>query len=212
MPVLQRVSSVSRSLVLCSLAAGSLLPALPALAQDSAFLACGRFEDRGQRIACLEDALEAALGAQAAAADSAPAAAASQAPVTSQAATGTAPAAPAPAAQPPAAQPPAAATVSSEERSLLDRIRNFGRSDAGISISTNESGQEQLNDTIAALEKRNNLWIITLSSGQVWRQTYARNLLLRKGDAISIYQEGIGNAYRLATPRLSGFIRVERVQ
>lgn len=209
MPVLQRVSSVSRSLVLCSLAAGSLSPALPALAQaqDSAFLACGRFEDRGQRIACLEDALEAALGAQAAVADSAPAAAASQAPVTSQAATGAAPAAPAP-----AAQPPAAATVSSEERSLLDRIRNFGRSDAGISISTNESGQEQLNDTIAALEKRNNLWIITLSSGQVWRQTYARNLLLREGDAISIYQEGIGNAYRLATPRLSGFIRVERVQ
>ena len=207
MPVLQRVSSVSRSLVLCSLAAGSLLPALPALAQDSAFLACGRFEDRGQRIACLEDALEAALATQAAAADSAPAAAASQAPVTSQAATSAAPAA-----QAPAAQPPAAATVSSEERSLLDRIRNFGRSDAGISISTNESGQEQLNDTIAALEKRNNLWIITLSSGQVWRQTYARNLLLRKGDAISIYQEGIGNAYRLATPRLSGFIRVERVQ
>jgi hypothetical protein len=53
---------------------------------------------------------------------------------------------------------------------------------------------------------------VTLASGQVWKQEFPRTLNLREGDQISIYQAGIGNGYRLATARLSGFIRVERAQ
>ncbi|MGA0806523.1 MAG: hypothetical protein ACO3PV_08420, partial [Pseudohongiellaceae bacterium] len=199
MPASLSANSILRSaLVACVLVAGNGL-VTPALAQDSAFLACARFEDRGQRIACLEDALEAAVAAPGSASSN----------VTTAASAAPAPAsavAPAPAAVTPTpattanAAPPApadtGAAVSSEERSLLDRIRNFGRSAAGVGISTDASGQEQLHDTITTLEKRNNLWVVTLLSGQVWRQTYARNLLLREGDEIVIDQEGVGNAYR----------------
>jgi hypothetical protein len=92
---------------------------------------------------------------------------------------------------------------------LLDRLRNFGRDDSAT-VSTDAAGQDQLHDTIAKLEKRRDMWIVTLSGGQVWMQDYPRALRLREGDAITIYQAGIGNGYRLATERLSGFIRVKR--
>lgn len=180
-------------------------------AQDSAFLACAQYNDRGDRIACLEDALEAALAAQERAQNTPRPAAPAAAPETPPAAPAQNPVAVAP----PATEPPeasAAAPAEREERtSLMDRIRAFGQSDAA-SISTDPSGNERLHDTITALEKRNELWTVTLSSGQVWRQAYPRTLNLRVGDEISIYQEGLGDGYRLATPRLSGFIRVERAK
>lgn len=179
-------NAVLKYCLLGSLALGNAGLATQALAQDSAFLACARFEDRGQRIACLEDALEAATAAPVAAV-----------------------VAPEPAAAPPAQT---SASSSGNEPSLLDRIRRFGQNEPAVSLSTDNDGQDRLHDSITALEKRNNLWIVTLSSGQVWRQTYPRNLLLREGDEISIDQEGIGSSYRLSTPRLSGFIRVERVK
>lgn len=177
--------------------------ALPAEAQqDSAFLSCARFADRGQRIACLEDALEAAVGPEAIGSS---AAAMPESPSTG-------PAESPAAGMPTQASVPAEVTGGAQETSLLERIRNFGQERSQVDLSVDESGQERLHDSIASLEKRNNLWIVTLSSGQVWRQTYPRNLMLREGDAIEIYREGIGNAFRLATPRLSGFIRVERVR
>jgi hypothetical protein len=188
----------------------------PAFAQDSAFLACARFEDRGQRIACLEDALEAAVGAQAGATSAAPAAPAAAAvpPAATAAAPVAVPAVPAVPAAPAAASVtvPAAASSNNEQRSLLDRIRNFGQNEPEATVSIGDNGEDRLHDSISTLDKRNNLWIFTLSSGQVWRQTYPRTLLLREGDEISIDQEGIGGSFRLSTPRLSGFIRVERVK
>jgi hypothetical protein len=162
------------------------VPHATAQAEDGAFLACARHTDRGERIACLEDALDDALAAQEAAGRQDDAA---------------------------SSEAPAIATEEPVERSsLLNRIRSFGQRDEAASISTDASGNERLNDTISALEKRNDLWLVTLSTGQVWRQAYPRSLNLRVGDAISIYQDGIGNGYRLATPRLSGFIRVERIR
>lgn len=177
---------------------------------DSAFLACANHSDRGQRIACLEDALQAAMAARESptAAEVAPASAASAAVA----------AAPSPAQSPepapastPSSQTSAAtvATPTTDDPSLLDRVRAFGR---GVTMSTDDSGSERLHDSITSLEKRNDLWIVTLSSGQVWRQEVPRNLALRVGDAVEIYQEGFGNGYRLANPRLSGFIRVERIR
>ena len=195
------------------------LQAQPATS-DSAFLACARHSDRGQRIACLEDALQAATAAQevrsvpaAAAAPStpspqttsdapaAPVSATAAAPAATSAATSTATTATTTAAAP-AAEP-------GDDPSLLERVRSFGRN---VSLSQDDSGSERLHDSITALEKRDDLWIVTLSSGQVWRQEVPRTLNLRVGDAIEIYQAGFGNGYRLATPRLSGFIRVERIR
>ncbi|MFZ9583983.1 MAG: hypothetical protein ACO280_03385 [Pseudohongiellaceae bacterium] len=79
-------------------------------------------------------------------------------------------------------------------------------------MSDDADGGERLHDTIAGLEKRSNLWIVTLGSGQVWRQEVARTFNLRVGDEVEIYRDGVGNGLRLSTPRLSGFIRVERVR
>lgn len=195
--------------------AGGTQPFNVALAQDGAFLACGELSDRGQRIACLEDALEAAQdGGIATPAQPAvparpdPAVVVSPAPAPAPAVP---PQAPASATAPIAAEAPAIVTAPENDPSLLERLRNFGQRDTAT-VSTDEEGQDQLHDTITKLEKRNNLWVVTLSSGQVWMQQLPRTLNLREGDEISIYQAGIGNGYRLATPRLSGFIRVERVK
>lgn len=184
-------------------------------AQDSEFLACGQLSDRGQRIACLEDALEAAqhLPVPAQPASAPPGDAVSVAPPA-------VPRAPSLPAAPPAAPPtapvaqgsvtaPAAAPAG--EPSLLERLGSFGRG-ATATVTTDKEGQDQLHDTINKLEKRNNLWMVTLSSGQVWMQQLPRALNLREGDGISIYRAGFGNGYRMATPRLSGFIRVERIK
>src|SRR5690606_26733789 len=95
-------------------------------AQDSAFLACGQLSDRGQRIACLEDALEAASPQDATT---------SASPAMPQA-TVVAPAAPAmtpPAARAPSSEEPEPATgpvmtgSGPSDPSLLERLRNFGR-------------------------------------------------------------------------------------
>lgn len=199
--------SLQWALLLCSLAC---VPAQQAFAQDSAFLACERFTDRGQRIACLEDALEAATAEDSAAEAVRPAPAerpaAASAPAPAAPAPAPAPAAPAPAPAPAAAAPATAADA--EDSSLLERLRGFGRA----TLSSDAEGQDQLHDTITALEQRRGLWVVTLSSGQVWRQSYPRTLHLREGDQVTIYQAGIGNGYRLSTERLSGFIRVERVR
>jgi hypothetical protein len=217
------MNSLHAAVVRCAITFAAALPVVvpaivassAALAQDSTFMACARHTDRGQRIACLEDALDAALAAQ------------ESSPATSQARSA-APVVPAAPEVPPVrTQNPAPAALTAntvpetasvtppepEERgSLLERIRSFGQSDDSASISTDDSGKERLHDTISALEKRNQMWIVTLSTGQVWRQAYPRALNLRVGDDISIYQEGVGNGYRMATPRLSGFIRVERAR
>lgn len=224
-------SPLSALFVYAGLALASLL-ANPAVAQNAgvnpgnengAFLACAQYSDRTQRVACLETALAAAMAAQAApgasAQSSATPATNTPAPVASMApAVPTAPAAPqAAAAAPPtpvaAAAPASAAvtTTTSEEPSLLERLGKFGREEK-VRVSTDLEGQDQLHDTITQLEKHNNLWTVTLSSGQVWKQEVARNLNLREGDEITIYQDGFGSGYRLATKRLSGFIRVERLK
>ncbi len=198
-----------RSLIFGSCALVLALAPLPAaLAQDSAFLACEQFSDRAQRIACLEDALEAATTAE----QEQPVAAEPAAPAASPSPTTT------PTPPPPTIttrEDPVPAAVAEEEEedgpSLLERLRNFGKETITFE-DDEEEGREQLNDTITALEKHGTYWIVTLSSGQVWEQDYPRALNLRVGDAITIYQAGIGDGYRLSTERLSGFIRVKRVR
>ncbi len=155
------------------------------------FLACAAQEDRGARIACLEDALEMATTVDL------PQSASGAGPATVSASV--------------VAETPRSdgAAPTQSEASLLDRVRDFGRR---ARVSDDADGRERLHDTIAGLEKRSNLWVVTLTSGQVWRQDVARTFNLRVGDEVEIYREGVGNGLRLSTPRLSGFIRVERVR
>lgn len=175
----------------------------PASAQDSEFLACARFEDRAQRIACLEDALEASSSNTAtdssAAADTAATSQPQTAPVAPPEPTEAGPAAP-------VETPPAENVVRTDNDDA--RIENFGQA----RVEDGAQGKEELFDTVTTLERHRNLLRVTLSSGQVWAQTYPRFYNLREGDDIRIYQEGIGDAFRLATERLNGFIRVERVE
>jgi len=154
------------------------------------FLACAEQADRGARIACLEDALELAVSADSARAGP------EAGPAT---------------VSPVVAGPPnsVGADPAQNDASLLDRVRGFGNP---ARVSDDADGGERLHDTIAGLEKRSNLWIVTLGSGQVWRQEVARTFNLRVGDEVEIYRDGVGNGLRLSTPRLSGFIRVERVR
>jgi len=184
-------------------------------AQDSAFLACGQLSDRGQRIACLEDALETALaadrvvsGGSESIANSASVEMPLKAPVAEVAEVAEVADVPE---SPAAVQRDEKVQDAENDRSLVDRIRSFGSRDQ-TSISSDASGQDQLHDTITELEQRNNLWTVTLASGQVWRQEVSRFYNLREGDEITIYRAGIGNGYRMATGRLSGFIRVERIK
>lgn len=183
----KRVPSCLFTLATLALAAS---PCRTALAQESAFVACDRYTDREQRIACLEAALEAAT------AEPAPPPAAAD---------------PAPVADTPAAQTGQGAAAEGRDPPLSERAADFGRQETPR-VSTDAQGRDQLEDAIAKLEKRNGLWIVTLSGGQVWRQEFPRPLNLREGDEIIIYQAGFGNGYRLSAKRINGFIRVERVR
>lgn len=205
---------------------GTLFATAPLQAQDSAFLACAQHSDRGQRIACLEDALEAAQTTD----TPQPATSQNTRSVPSPPSTENQPA-PGTIATPPAVDhvttrspepepataaesvtaPATAVSEANEQTTNTERLRNFGREDS-VRVSSDENGQDTLHDTITALEQRRGLWIVTLSSGQIWMQEVARRLNLRKGDNITIYRAGFGNGYRLSADRLNSFIRVRRVE
>lgn len=196
----------------------------------SMFLRCADFSDRVSRSACLEDALEAALALQST--DESPN---STAPLTQTSPDASSPRLPDPAhilAPEPEAtnENPGGGssnTISTQtqsieietqaresqqnENSMMSKLRNFGHN-TQASISTDINGQDELHDTITELALRQNLLIITLSSGQIWKQEIPRRFNLREGDAITIYQGGISNGYRLSTDRLSGFIQIKRLK
>ena len=190
------MSSIAPGLVTVSLV--WLTAIVPAYAQqDSEFIDCARFSDRAERIACLEDALEAAT-------DEAPMAAEPAAPEQER---GRAPVVDAiPAIPPrPVAETPAAPV--NQPVTADSRIEDFGQPAARL--SQNERG-DVLHDTISALEGQNGMWRVTLSSGQIWEQQYPKTYNLRVGDEVTIERGGFGNGFRMSADRLSGFIRVSR--
>lgn len=91
-----------------------------------------------------------------------------------------------------------------------EQLADFGRQ---TRIVVNENGEDELNDVVVDLDMvRPDQWLVTLASGQVWRQTHPRRLNLRKGDAVKIYPSGWGENFRLEAERLSGFIQILRVE
>lgn len=53
---------------------------------------------------------------------------------------------------------------------------------------------------------------ITLTNGEVWRQTRSDRYRLAVGHEVRIYASRFGQDYRLTAPALRGFVQVERVR
>ena len=53
---------------------------------------------------------------------------------------------------------------------------------------------------------------VTLTNGQVWRQTNSDRYNLLVGHEVHIYPSGFGKYFRLSSPELGKFIQVERVR
>ena len=75
-----------------------------------------------------------------------------------------------------------------------------------------DNGKEELFDRIKELRKIPNGWIVTLESGQVWRQMYSKKYNLEVGQQVKISPTMWGDAYRMSVSKLGSFIQVERIQ
>ena len=92
-----------------------------------------------------------------------------------------------------------------------DDAATFGKTPAQVVKGVD--GQQELHATVAALHAapQGGAWIITLSNGQVWRQTVPEPFNLKQGYAVRIYPSRWGTSYRLSTEQIHGFIQVERI-
>lgn len=107
---------------------------------------------------------------------------------------------------------PAVATAPSTGDSAVDTF-GLASSQGEARVALNEDGDTELVDTVAALEElTRNTWQITLSSGQVWRQTVTKAIMLREGATVTIKPTRWGNDYRLSAEGVNGFIQVKRVK
>lgn len=95
----------------------------------------------------------------------------------------------------PAAPPAAEASSKSAAAALADGDRNSGA----------------LTGKIASLERYGpQMWLIALESGQQWRQTIGKPYRLHVGDEVRVYPTRWGDAYRLSSERIGGYIQVVR--
>lgn len=98
----------------------------------------------------------------------------------------------------------------SEQGGEVEELADFGLQSR---VLLNEEGESELFDVVVELDMvRPDQWLLTMASGQVWRQTHPRRLNLKKGDNVRIYPSGWGRNFRLETERLSGFIQVLRLE
>ena len=100
-------------------------------------------------------------------------------------------------------------TASTPVRTESD-IDNFGRTEPRV--VNRDDGKEELFDRIASLQQIPDGWIVTLESGQVWRQVNSKRYNLRKGQEVKITPSIFGSSYHLSVEELGGFIQVTRIQ
>jgi len=91
-----------------------------------------------------------------------------------------------------------------------ERADRIGKSN--MRVVTDEDGDDILYDRITTLQRGPDGWIITLSSGQVWKQLYGRHYGLKEGQEVKISQGVFGSRYHLTVADLKSFIYVERVR
>jgi hypothetical protein len=80
--------------------------------------------------------------------------------------------------------------------------------------SSKDSGPDLvLVDTVATLERvESTKWIITLKSGQVWKQTTGKAFALRQNDIVTFTPTRWGSDYRLRVDGRPGYIQVTRLR
>jgi hypothetical protein len=95
------------------------------------------------------------------------------------------------------------------------QVETFGRTETPAArVVEGTDGKTELVDTVAALKQLTpTQWLITLKSGQQWRQVTGKTYRLKVGDEVKIYpaNSAFGESYRLSNARVSGQIAVERV-
>ena len=91
-------------------------------------------------------------------------------------------------------------------------VEGFGRIEPDARILEGSGGKTELVDTVAELEQLGpSMLMITLSSGQKWKQMISKRYNLNVGDEIRIYPTRWGSSYRLTSERAGSYIQVERV-
>ena len=71
----------------------------------------------------------------------------------------------------------------------------------------------EMTDTVVEVRQREpGMLMVTLSSGQVWRQVNGRAYALKPGMQIRLYRGLFGGSWRITNDDLKGFIQVERVK
>ena len=94
--------------------------------------------------------------------------------------------------------------------SVAERADRIGSSD--LRVATDEDGNDILYDRIQSLSRGPDGWIITLTSGQIWKQLYGRRYGLKEGQEVKITQGIMGSRYHLTVAELKSFIYVERLR
>ena len=90
-----------------------------------------------------------------------------------------------------------------------DRINRFGKPEQRI--VTNKDGEDVFYDRIESLQKGPDGWLITLASGQVWKELYNRPYNLKEGMQVTISPGALGS-YHLSAGNLNRFIYVKRIR
>ena len=90
-----------------------------------------------------------------------------------------------------------------------ERINRFGKPEQRI--VTNQDGEDVLYDRIQSLQKGPDGWLITLASGQVWKELYNRAYDLEKGMQVTISPGALGS-YHLSVSNKKSFIYVKRIK
>lgn len=128
-------------------------------------------------------------------------AAPSAAPPVSNTAAAAAPPLTAPATPAPATAPPVVTDQTP--------VATFGQPAARV--ESDPEGTEVLVDSVAEARRvEPTKWLLTLKSGQVWRQSVGKSYLIRPGDTVRISPTSWGSDYRLSVEGRRGYIQVTR--
>jgi len=123
------------------------------------------------------------------------------------------PAAPARAVTESVPAPESTQAAESDEPVAEDDISSFGQAPEQARVETLEDGEKALVDTVTEIRRLDSTRVlITLASGQVWRQTVGKRYLLREGDTVRITASDWGNDYRLSADGKRGYIQVNRAR
>lgn len=94
-------------------------------------------------------------------------------------------------------------------------VADYGRAsttEGKAKVIEGDDGKSELLDTVADLKKVGpNMWLVTLESGQRWRQVTGKRYMLYKGDQVRIYPTEWGSSFRMTSERVGSYIQVKRL-